>query len=124
MTTYEFSGHRFGVSVEQDERQVAVRLDGVLDQEGSSLVALWLTPFVLLEVARPVLVDLTGLTCLHAEGLETLLDLIELAGYRRCPIRFVVGDPDHAASLHLEGSYDRLLANLVSALAPPSGSPR
>jgi hypothetical protein len=85
------AGTGFSISVTEDDWRVVVRLAGALDENGSSLVALWLTPFVVLTPGRPVVLDLTELTALHHTGLETLTDLAELAVHRHCALDFIMG---------------------------------
>jgi anti-anti-sigma regulatory factor len=81
----------FSISVTEGDNQVLVRLAGDLDENCSGLVALWLTPFVILTPGRPVVLDLTELTAVHRTGLETLADLVELAAYRHFSLEFVTG---------------------------------
>ncbi|MFG1643267.1 STAS domain-containing protein [Amycolatopsis sp. NPDC049252] len=93
----------FSISVTEDDDRVAVRLGGVLDENAGSLVALWLTPFVLLTPGRPVVLDLTELTALHHTGLAILTDLAELAACRHCALDFVAGHGDDRRPLRLDG---------------------
>ncbi|WIX98558.1 STAS domain-containing protein [Amycolatopsis mongoliensis] len=97
------AGTGFTISFAEDDRRIVVRIAGVLDENGSSLVALWLTPHVLLTPERPVVLDLTELTALHHTGLATLADLAELAVHRHCPFELVAGDGDTTRPLRLAG---------------------
>jgi anti-anti-sigma factor len=80
---------RFGIDVDKDDQHVTIDLYGTLDLETASLVALWLTPVVLVESSRGVHIDITRVTSVTAEGLGVLIDLIELARHRQCDLRVV-----------------------------------
>ncbi|WP_329060665.1 hypothetical protein [Amycolatopsis sp. NBC_01480] len=97
----------FSISVTEDDHQVAVRLAAPLDENGSSPVALCLTPFVLLTPGRPVVLGLTELTTLHDAGVETLAEWAELAAHRQCDLQFVTVDEDDLRPLPLAGSTSR-----------------
>jgi ABC-type transporter Mla MlaB component len=108
----------FSLSVTEDDQRVVVRFGGVLDEESSSLIALWLTPTLLLSPDRPVVLDLTELTTLHRSGLDLLADLAELAGHRGCDLGFVMGACDgRNRPLRLEGIPEPQVAELVRVLS-------
>jgi anti-anti-sigma regulatory factor len=81
----------FAVAVDQDECRVQVAVQGELDQETVSWVALWLTPVVLLGPARTVVIDLSLVTATSAEAIDALAELVELAQHRRRRVRVVAG---------------------------------
>ncbi|WP_329045924.1 STAS domain-containing protein [Amycolatopsis sp. NBC_01488] len=93
----------FSISVTEGDDRVLVRLAGDLDENGSGLVALWLTPYVILTPGRPVVLDLTELTAVHHTGWETLADLVELAAYRRCSLELVADESGDGRPSHLDG---------------------
>jgi anti-anti-sigma factor len=100
MTEPRPDGH-FGICVDKDDQHVTVDLSGTLDQETACLVALWLTPMVLVEPARTVNIDLTLVTSVTADGLGVLVDLIELAHHRHCDVQVIAGTDGHLYPLWL-----------------------
>jgi ABC-type transporter Mla MlaB component len=108
---------RFGISVDKDESHVAVDLCGTLDEEGAGLVALWLAPLVLLERLRTVVIDIGLVTTVTADGLDTLVELIELAQHRQCTLQIIAGGPGRAAPLRLDGPAGSVLNELLRSVA-------
>jgi ABC-type transporter Mla MlaB component len=108
---------RFGISVDKDESHVAVDLSGTLDEEGACLVALWLTPLVLMERLRTIVIDIGLLTTITVDGLDTLAELIELAQHRQCALQIIAGCPGRAAPLRLDGAVGSALNELLRSMA-------
>jgi ABC-type transporter Mla MlaB component len=109
---------RFGIEVDRSDRRVAVQLHGVLDQECISWVALWLTPIVLVAPSRSVCLDLSRVTSMTVEVLDTLADLVELAQHRHCELELIAGPVGMIAPLRLDGAPDPVVAELLRGLPP------
>jgi hypothetical protein len=107
---------RFGISVDCDAHRVTVELSGILDEDGAGLIALWLTPLVLFDRRRMVVIHIGLLAMISVEGLSTLIELVELAQLRRCDLRFVAGSAGRAVPLRLDGPARLILDELVRRL--------
>jgi anti-anti-sigma regulatory factor len=112
-------GHheRFCISVDKDDSHIAVGLCGTLDEEGAGLVAMWLTPLVVIEPRRTVVIDIGLVTTITVEGLDTLVELIELAQHRQCDLQIIAGSPGRAAPLRLHGPAGSVLNELLRSVA-------
>src|SRR3979409_984648 len=108
---------RFCISVDKDDRHIAVGLRGTLDEEGAALVALWLTPLVVIERLRTRVLAVGLVTTITVEGLDTLVELIELAQHRQCDLQIIAGSPGRAAPLRLHGPAGSVLNVPRRALA-------
>jgi anti-anti-sigma factor len=108
---------RFGISIDKDDSHVAVDLCGNLDDESAGLIALWLTPLVLIERLRTVVIHIGLITTMTVEGLDTFVELIELAQHRGCDLRVIAGSEGRAEPLRLVGPASSIVGELLSALA-------
>jgi hypothetical protein len=72
---------------------------------------------VLMERLRTVVIDIGLVTTVTVDGLDTLVELIELAQHRQCALQIIAGCPGRAAPLRLDGPVGSVLNELLRSVA-------